>query len=212
LWTSNNTDVVLNGTNLLNSHFNLSSISVNVNVSITGSSIYIKNNLYIKKNSVLTLENSAISVDGDFYVDNESTIILNETDNITFINVKHCAFLSGKLVIVTSYNEHLGKRLPILNSSCINGTFSSIIFNLTDRLQCNILPQLEYQQSSLIMVFDITDQCTSEGIPWIYIAIGVVGFLFLSSIIIAAFFLFRKTKKRMKKLEKLKAKSKTIDE
>jgi len=58
------------GTNLLHSIFNLSTLFVNGNILISESSITIENNLFIQKNSVLTLQNCNIFVSGMFYLIN----------------------------------------------------------------------------------------------------------------------------------------------
>jgi len=116
---------------------------------------------------------------------------LIKADNNANINISHCAFLSGNLVVTISDNSQLGNRLPILNSQCINGTFSSVTVNYTEKSQCNAMSQLQYQPYIIVILFNIPKLCSSETV-WIYITIGVVGFLCLVSIIVAVIIIYRK--------------------
>jgi hypothetical protein len=157
-------------------------------------------NLFIKKNSVLTIKNSSIFISGDLYINSQSTIVLNEDDNFT---IKHCAFLDGSLIF-SANQPQTGKRFLIITSQCINGTFSSVSVNLTDTPQCNvIIPHLEHLQDSLYVYFDLVDHCNNEVQSWIYIIIGIFGFLLLLFIIVSAFVIRRNLEKRKKYLEKI---------
>jgi len=204
MWTSS-IDVVLNGTNLLHSIFNLSTLFVNGNILISESSINIQNNLFIQKKSVLTLQNCNIFVSGDLYINSQSTIVLNEVDNFT-INIKHCAILNG-ILILRLHQSQTGKRFPILTSPCINGTFYSVFVNLTDTPQCNVIfPHLEYLNDVLSVSFDILNHCTSDTPVWIYIIIGIVSFLLVVGLITSALVVRRKLILSELEMEKLRLK------